>query len=112
DNGYQWREHAAEAGDCVNSAGEGRGTPCGPTGKARPYRESVKVPYFVRWPANPDVGASLTATKMVTNVDLAPPVMDVIDAVPSRAADQPVMDGWSLFSFWERMYLYTENVSG
>ena len=112
DNGYQWREHAAEGGDCVDSAGVGRSTPCGPTGKARPYRESVKVPFYVRWPGHPDVGASTTATQMVTNLDPAVTVMDVIDAQPSGAADQPVMDGWSLFSFWRRTYVLTENLAG
>ncbi len=112
DNGYQWREHAVEGGDCVNSAGQSRGTPCGPSSKSKPYRESVKVPFYVRWPANPNVGASPTATKMVANVDLAPTVMDVIDAEPSGAADQPVMDGWSLFNARQRTYLLTENTAG
>ena len=112
DNGYQWREHGAEAGDCVDSQGQDNGTLCGPTGKARPYRDSVKVPFYVRWPANPDVAASTTAANMVTNVDLAATVMDVVDARPSGSADQPVMDGWSLFSYWRRPYLFTENLVG
>ena len=112
DNGYQWREHAATAGDCVDSTGQGRGSPCGLTGKGKPYRESVKVPFYVRWPGNPDVGAAPTESRMVTLMDPAVTVMDVVDARPNGTSDQPVMDGRSLFSFWKRFFVLTESPSG
>ena len=112
DNGFQWREHAAAAGDCVDSAGAPRGTPCGVAGKGMPYVESVKVPFYVRWPGHPEVSAGRTEDKLVTLVDPSATVMDVIDARPSGAPDQPVMDGWSLLSFWERSYVLTETALG
>ena len=112
DNGYQWREHAAIGGDCSTTGQPGRGTPCGISGKAKPYLDSVKVPFYVRWPGNPDVGANPTETKMVTGLDPAVSVMDVVDARPSGAVDQPVMDGWSLFGFWQRPYVFIEQLAG
>jgi arylsulfatase A-like enzyme len=113
DNGYQWREHAAIGGDCVDETGPpGRGTACGITGKGKPYVESVQIPFYVRWPGNPDVAANSTATKMVTILDPAATVMDVVDARPSGGADQPLMDGWSLFSYWQRSYILTEMLVG
>lgn len=113
DNGYQWREHAVIAGDCVGPTGPpGRGTPCGITGKTKPYLDSVKVPFYVRWPGNPDVGAGATATRLVTILDPAVTVLDIVDAQPTGGADQPAMDGWSLFSFWQRPYVLTEALVG
>jgi arylsulfatase A-like enzyme len=113
DNGYQWREHAAIPGDCVGSTGPpGRGTPCGITGKTKPYLDSVNVPFYVRWPGHPEVGATPTASKLVSIIDPAATVLDVVDSQPTGAADQPVMDGWSLFSFRQRPYVLTESLIG
>lgn len=73
DQGFLWGEHAAPD-------------------KGTPYLESVKVPFFMRWPDNPNVGRGVTdSTRFVANVDIAPTVLDAVDVTPDH-----VLDGRSL----------------
>jgi arylsulfatase A-like enzyme len=68
DNGFQWGEH-------------------GLLGKNRPYNESIKVPFFMRWPAAnvgtpTDPRLSRTDTRPVANIDMAPTVLDALHIAP------------------------------
>jgi arylsulfatase A-like enzyme len=73
DQGYLWGEH-------------------GIAGKGTPYLESVKVPFFMRWPDNPMVARGVTdSSRFVANVDIAPTVLDAVDVAPDH-----VLDGRSL----------------
>jgi arylsulfatase A-like enzyme len=73
DNGWLWGEHGVVA-------------------KGSPYPESAKVPFFMRWPDNPEVGRGVTdSTRFVANVDIAPTVLDAVDVAPDH-----VLDGRSL----------------
>jgi arylsulfatase A-like enzyme len=75
DNGYLWGEHWLR-------------------GKSTPYTESIQVPLYMRWPANPQAvepgGADDT---MVANVDVAPTVLDALDFQQDGSVP---MDGVSL----------------
>ena len=66
DNGYMWYEHRLE-------------------GKRVPYNESVRVPYFVRWPGHESGGA--VNPNIVANIDVAPTVYDATGVVPDYAVD-------------------------
>jgi arylsulfatase A-like enzyme len=69
DQGYLWGEH-------------------GMAGKGTPYLESVKIPFFMRWPDNPMVGRAVTdSSRFVANVDIAPTVLDAVDLVPDHVVD-------------------------
>ncbi|MBI4589322.1 MAG: sulfatase [Candidatus Rokubacteria bacterium] len=57
-------------------------------GKGWPYEEAVRVPLIIRAPGMP---AGQTVAKLVANLDLAPTIVDLAQAVPGR-----VMDGRSL----------------
>ena len=58
------------------------------TGKNLPYDEALRIPLLVRGPGFP---AGSTSTQLVSNIDLAPTVVEVSGATPGRA-----MDGRSL----------------
>ena len=73
DNGYMWAEH-------------------GRTEKFVPYEPSLRVPMLVRWPAR--VPSSTNSTRMVSNVDLLPTLLDA--AGITRPAGSPPLDGESL----------------
>jgi arylsulfatase A-like enzyme len=72
DNGYFWHEHRL------------------PATKRLPYDESVRVPFFVRWPGHISAGA--VETKVVANIDIAPTVYEAVGVAPDY-----VVDGQSLF---------------
>jgi arylsulfatase A-like enzyme len=72
DNGYLWGEH-------------------GVAGKDFPYTESIEVPLLERWPGH--VAAATKNPDLVSNVDIAPTVLDAASLRPS--AIYP-MDGRSL----------------
>jgi arylsulfatase A-like enzyme len=84
DNGYLWAEH-------------------GVIGKTMPYIESVKVPFFVRWPGRVPAGAQ--DSRIVANIDLAPTILDAAGTQPDP--DLP-MDGRSLFAGAQRDRLLLE----
>jgi arylsulfatase A-like enzyme len=87
DNGFMWGEH-------------------GLVGKTYPFLDSIRVPFYLRWPNAPDwpgsgtnPGHPGTDNRLVGNVDLAPTVVDAVnDAVAGDTdiAPSPAMDGISL----------------
>jgi hypothetical protein len=105
DNGVQWREHGVKdnefaPGGCAKTQIPGTNPPqytykhCGLTLKDVPYTESIKVPFAVRWPANPAVKAGVVdANRYVANIDLAPTALDAA----GLGAQNSQLDGRSLF---------------
>jgi arylsulfatase A-like enzyme len=84
DNGFLWAEH-------------------GVIGKTMPYIESVKVPFFVRWPGRVPAGAQ--DSRIVANIDLAPTILDAAGLQPDPGLS---MDGRSLFTGAQRDHLLLE----
>jgi arylsulfatase A-like enzyme len=74
DNGTMWREH-------------------GLTKKSKPYLDSVRVPLFMRWPANPKVRRNSVDSRLTANIDIAATAMD---AAGKTADASTPMDGISL----------------
>ena len=72
DNGWQWGDHGEDS-------------------KGQPYEGSVKVPFYMRWPGV--VPTNRTDPSVVANIDIAPTVMDAVNATADP--EQP-MDGQSL----------------
>lgn len=72
DNGLLWGDH-------------------GNVGKGYPYTSSIKVPLLVRWPEQ--VAMPKTDRRMVSNLDLAPTILDVADV---HYASGVAMDGRSV----------------
>lgn len=72
DNGYLWGDHQLQR-------------------KSEPYRGSVQVPLFMRWPGEVDAGA--TDDGIVANIDVAP---TIYDAVGVRPDEKWPVDGTSL----------------
>jgi hypothetical protein len=77
----------------------------GLTGKGSPFLESIRVPFYMRWPNAPQwpgggtPGLPGTDQRLVGNVDLAPTVVDAVnDGVTGDTdiAPSPAMDGLSL----------------
>jgi arylsulfatase A-like enzyme len=83
DNGFLWAEHGWSQGKRV------------------PYVESIRVPYFMRWPGHIEPG--FTQSRFVTNIDIAPTVMDVLGLSPTTP-----MDGRSLMEPDARTRVHTE----
>jgi N-acetylglucosamine-6-sulfatase len=69
DNGYLWGEH-------------------GLAGKRQPYEEAIRVPFVVRY--DPLTAEARTDARLVTNIDLAPTVVEVAGGI------RPYTDGRSL----------------
>jgi N-acetylglucosamine-6-sulfatase len=70
-----------------------------PEQKTRPYEEALRVPLLIRVPERYRGGAAATpeVSEPVSNVDLAPTILDLAGARPCRAAGRcRVMDGRSL----------------
>jgi arylsulfatase A-like enzyme len=85
DNGYEWGEHRLADIKFV------------------PYSESVRVPFFARWPGH--LAAGTTDNRLVANIDIKPTVL----AAAGIAADPAYpMDGRSLLSAGGRSRLLTE----
>jgi hypothetical protein len=72
DNGWSWYEHGLNR-------------------KRFPYDDSVRVPFFVRWPGRVTAGA--VERKVVANIDIAPTVYEAAGIEASYE-----VDGKSLFS--------------
>jgi arylsulfatase A-like enzyme len=82
DNGFMWAEH-------------------GRIGKRPPYKQSIRVPFFARWPGHIDAGA--VDDRMVGPLDIAPTVFDAAGIVPTH-----VVDGHSLLSSYKRSSVLIE----
>jgi arylsulfatase A-like enzyme len=85
DNGYMWGQHRLADFKFV------------------PYTESVRVPFFARWPGH--LAGGTTDDRLVANIDIKPTVL----AAAGIAADPAYpMDGRSLLSAGGRSRLLTE----
>jgi arylsulfatase A-like enzyme len=73
DHGWHWGEH-------------------GLASKASPYLESIRVPFYVRWPGQ--VPSNESDRSLVANIDIAPTVLEA--AGGSLDPGDPPMDGRSL----------------
>jgi arylsulfatase A-like enzyme len=83
DNGFFWGEHSL-------------------SGKWFPYRESIEVPLYVRWPGH--VAAGAIDGRLVANIDIAPTITDAAGVAPRYAPDgRSLLDGT-----WERRGLLLE----
>lgn len=87
DNGFLWGEH---------------GLPGTFLSKSNPYLHSIKVPFLARWPGH--LPAGMTDQRFVTNLDIAPTVLDAAELARPRAA----IDGRSLLEDWSRKRLLLE----
>jgi arylsulfatase A-like enzyme len=116
DNGYMWREHSPSTSGTPNECYSNIYTTdptvlppsntkiaCGISSKAKPYRESIQVPLFMRWPAGPAM--PLVDSRLTANVDLAPTVLDAVGGLDLLS--QP-MDGRSLLRSGQRDKILTE----
>ena len=74
DNGWLWGDHGMRS-------------------KGQPYSESIRIPYYMRWPAG-GIGVG-EDTRLVGNHDMAPTAVDAADLT---AAPSPAMDGHSLLA--------------
>jgi arylsulfatase A-like enzyme len=83
DNGWLWGEHGLE-------------------GKRLPYAESVRIPFYMRWPGHTVPGTE--EDRFVANIDIAPTVLDALDFTP------PVpMDGRALLAPDARDRMFMEH---
>jgi arylsulfatase A-like enzyme len=87
DNGYTWGDHGLLG---VRYS------------KNTPYSASVKIPLFMRWPAQIE---PMTTRRFVTNVDLAPTIYDATNVKPGYR-----IDGRSLLKRnWQRNFVFLEH---
>jgi arylsulfatase A-like enzyme len=83
DHGYLWFEHGLRR-------------------KEQPYEDSVRIPFFVRWPGHFRAGA--TKDNLVATIDIAPTVYRAARVGPSYT-----VDGWSLLGSHVRRRLLLEH---
>lgn len=83
DNGFLWGEHGLFL-------------------KTRPYAASAGIPFFVRWPGH--VERRGLDDRLVTNVDVAPSILDAVGVEPGHT-----FDGRSFFDEGERDRALLEN---
>jgi arylsulfatase A-like enzyme len=74
DGGYLWGEH-------------------GLVGKKLPYAQSVRIPFYARWPG--ELPRGRTDTRLIANVDVAPTILGVTGVAAAAARE---MDGRSLLA--------------
>jgi arylsulfatase A-like enzyme len=74
DNGFMWSEHGLSA-------------------KNHPYTESIRIPFFARWPGQIPAGQS--DGRFVANIDIAPTIVDAAGITPNPTYP---MDGRSLLA--------------
>jgi arylsulfatase A-like enzyme len=89
DNGFLWGEHGLYAAGSQ---------------KRSPYKPSVKIPFFVRWPGRVDAGAA--RRRLAANIDVAPTVLEAAGVRPKPAYP---MDGISLLGPRQRERLLLEH---
>ena len=90
--------------------------------KRLPYTESIHVPFYVRWPGRVDAG--VTDDRLVSNIDIAPTILDVAGIkTPDRMDGKsflPILQGkkipWRDAAFyeyyWERNFPHTPTTHG
>ncbi|MDQ3785224.1 MAG: sulfatase-like hydrolase/transferase [Actinomycetota bacterium] len=69
-------------------------------GKVWPYSETLRIPFYVRWPGHISAGA--VERKVVANIDIAPTIYEAAGIAPDY-----VVDGQSIFSS-RRTRIYAE----
>ncbi len=82
DHGYLWFEHGLRR-------------------KQHPYEDSVRIPFFVRWPGH--IRAGETRDNIVATIDIAPTVYQAARVKPGYNTD-----GWSLLGGHTRRRLLLE----
>ena len=90
DNGYLWNEHGL-IGSVLS--------------KNNPYRESIRVPLFLRWPGHFPPG--LNDPRLVATIDILPTILDALEIDPSHP-----LDGRSLLDHWTRDRMLVEYHAG
>ena len=73
-------------------------------GKSIPYTESIRIPFFMRWPAG-QVPSRSVSRRIVGTVDIAP---TVLDAAGVEDAPRVPLDGRTLLTPWRRPWILTE----
>ena len=73
--------------------------------KGAPYRESVEVPFYMRWPGEVDAGPN--DDRLAANIDLAPTIYDAAGITPSYTTD-----GHSLLGGYRRDFALAEHRFG
>jgi arylsulfatase A-like enzyme len=89
DNGFLWGEHGLHA----------QGSQ-----KRSPYKPSVKLPLFMRWPGHVEAGAA--RNRLVANIDVAPTILGAAGLDPDRSYP---MDGIPLDADRPRRRLLLEH---
>jgi arylsulfatase A-like enzyme len=92
DNGYLWTEH--HLGGDGHTGGQ----------KRVPYTESIRVPFFLRWPGHLEAGSR--DGRITGTIDIAPTVLEAAGLAPDP--DKPPLDGRSLLSSERRTRLLLE----
>ena len=88
DNGHNWGAHGLW----------GRGA-----AKDTPYTPAIDVPFLMRWPGHVTGGSK--DERLVSNVDVAPTILDAADVEPAHT-----LDGRSLLDLsWDRNSLFIEH---
>jgi arylsulfatase A-like enzyme len=82
DNGYLWGEHGLDR-------------------KSHAYRETLDIPYFIRWPGH--VAPGSVDNRWAANIDVAPTIFHVTGVTPLHK-----MDGTSLLKPSDRDHLFAE----
>jgi len=70
--------------------------------KGSPYRESVEVPFYMRWPGH--VPPGVVDDRLAANVDIAPTIYDAAGITPSYP-----LDGHSLLGGERRRWAFAEH---
>lgn len=86
DNGFLWGQHSIEQ-------------------KNWPYLESVRVPFFARWPGQ--IPAGHETPRLVANIDIAPTILEA-----AGVGSRHLMDGRPLFGSPAREWLLLERLLG
>lgn len=76
DHGIHWGEHGLRQ-------------------KEKPYLESIRVPFFMRWPGR--VASNFSDERLAANIDIAPTILDAVNSAGSAPIEpRAEMDGASL----------------
>jgi arylsulfatase A-like enzyme len=82
DNAYLWGEH-------------------GMSGKTAPYMQTIKVPFYARWPGN--FGRGRVDRRIVSHIDITATAYEATGVEPEHE-----LDGYSLLGTYRRQRLLTE----
>jgi arylsulfatase A-like enzyme len=110
DNGYNWREHGKWQNETFEGCPPTSTTMCGLVGKNKPYTDSIRIPFYLRWPDH--VATNAEDTRMVGNIDMARTVINAHNTSNADSASDisllRPMDGFSLLTTQPRNVILTE----